>query len=529
MTNNSMMTSDSTLSAAVACLPSGFKRVVANRWLCLAIGAAVSFFAVGARWDIAIAAWVAPVFLLCFVRSSRPFVGLPVLLLVSIANAFWWLVQFAVPLSPLNILFSALLSLLYTLPYAVDRLVASRLSTAWRFLAFPAAIAACEFAIGTASPLGATYGLRAITQSDNVTLLQMISVTGPYGIGFLIGWFATTLNQIFVIPAAYSNSMAAGHHSTGLLAGLFAVVLLAALAGGGARLAFGGPGADAAYVTVAGITPNKSLRNGIKTMFSGNSASDIARFGEADRAKLRAAYSVVNDELLDSTRQAAKAGAQIVVWSETASTSLAVDKPELLKRGGEVARENDIYLVLANGEPFASNETELLDPKGSVLWSYQKRHPVPGMEPISPGSTLVPVVNTPFGKLSNVICYDADFPALLRTRADIMFVPGWDWPEIGASHTLKMARLRAIENGYSLVRIAYDSQSAAFDYLGNVLATQDTTGSGSHVMFADVPIHGVKTVYNRIGDLFAWLCVLGLLLAITLAVRANFRPKLDKS
>lgn len=436
-----MTTPNTTLRADSGGLPSWFMCVADNRWLCFAIGAAASFFAVGGRWDIALAAWVAPVFLLRFARASRPLIGLSVLLLLSTANALWWSAQFAVPLSSLNIVFNALLGLLFTLPYVVDRLVASRLGTAWKFVLFPATIAACEFAVGTLSPLGATYGLRAVTQSDNLALLQVISLTGPYGIGFLIGWFATTLNNILE-GSDVDESPKVGHKSTGLPVGLFAGVLLIVLAGGGARLVFERPGVDATYVRIAGITPDKNLRDSVKKMFDPGGIDGASltngKLSELEMNKLRAAYAMVDDELFKSTHQAAKAGAQIVLWSETAATTSSADKSALLKRGAEIAREEKIYLNLANGEPFARNETELIDPQGQILWSYQKNHPVPGMEPVPPGNTPVPVVNTAFGKLSNAICYDADFPALLRVQADIMLVPGWDWPEIGPSHTLKM-------------------------------------------------------------------------------------------
>ncbi|WP_089958684.1 nitrilase-related carbon-nitrogen hydrolase [Lentzea xinjiangensis] len=95
-------------------------------------------------------------------------------------------------------------------------------------------------------------------------------------------------------------------------------------------------------------------------------------------------------------------------------------------------------------------------PDGAVLWTYQKSHPVPGLEPYRPGTGVAPVVSTPYGRLSSVICYDAHFPSMMRADADIMLVPGGDWPQIGHVHS-EMAGLRAIENGYSLVRQDYVS------------------------------------------------------------------------
>ena len=71
---------------------------------------------------------------------------------------------------------------------------------------------------------------------------------------------------------------------------------------------------------------------------------------------------------------------------------------------------------------------------------------------------------------------------------------------------MKAARLRAIENGYSLVRVDYWGVSGAFDPFGRVLAMQDTTPGKPYVMLVDVPVKGVATLYAVAGDWFGWLC-----------------------
>lgn len=133
------------------------------------------------------------------------------------------------------------------------------------------------------------------------------------------------------------------------------------------------------------------------------------------------------------------------------------------------------------------------------------------MEPVAPTKGPVPVADTRIGRLSNIICYDGDFPALARTKADILLLPGWDWPQMGYIHTMRMARLRAIENGYSLVRIAYQGVSGAFDPYGRVIASQNTLPGGASTMLVDVPTQGVRTLHGLTGDLFAWLCLLATL------------------
>ncbi|MDE2449082.1 MAG: hypothetical protein KGO22_08940 [Gammaproteobacteria bacterium] len=60
--------------------------------------------------------------------------------------------------------------------------------------------------------------------------------------------------------------------------------------------------------------------------------------------------------------------------------------------------------------------------------------------------------------------------------------------------------------------------SAAFDYQGRRLAAVDYFRSAGATMIADVPIQGVRTLYARLGDWFAWLCAAGLLTLIAKAL-----------
>jgi apolipoprotein N-acyltransferase len=71
------------------------------------------------------------------------------------------------------------------------------------------------------------------------------------------------------------------------------------------------------------------------------------------------------------------------------------------------------------------------------------------------------------------------------------------------------ASLRAIEGGYSMVRQDAEGVSTAYDNKGRALATTDYFTTGRQIIVAYVPTRGGTTVYDRIGDLFAWLCLAG--------------------
>ena len=62
-----------------------------------------------------------------------------------------------------------------------------------------------------------------------------------------------------------------------------------------------------------------------------------------------------------------------------------------------------------------------------------------------------------------------------------------------------------------MVRPTGNGLSAVVDYQGRILGRRDYVVDGSGIMTASIPVHGAATVYGRIGDLFAYLCVAGLI------------------
>ena len=476
-------------------------RLAAPALAWLALGLAASLLSVGGRWSLPLAAWIAPVLLLRFSRSVGPATAIAALCAVSFLQMAWAGVEYATDLTSTaaTTVLTFVLGAMFAIPYIVDRLAAGRLSGAGRVLLFPAAWAATEFVVSANLPVGASIGVRAFTQGEDLALVQLVALTGPYGIGFLIALGASVANHIWETPTRVVLLRAGG---------AFAGLLVAVIVHGEARLALGGLPDAAPRVTVAGITPPAALREAARALVTpANFPPSAATRAALAAPSMKALYSRIADALLAQTEQAAAAGAQIVVWSETAAPVLEADKPALLRRVAAAARASNVYIDAAIGVPFARNETYLFAPSGAALWHYRKNHPVPGLEPVAPFENAVPVAATPLGRLANVICYDGDFPALTRVAADVLLLPGWDWPAMGQTHTMKMARLRAIENGYSLVRVDYAGVSAAFDPYGRALAMQDTVPGRSHTLIVEVPARRVATVYGRIGDAFAWACL----------------------
>jgi apolipoprotein N-acyltransferase len=230
----------------------------------------------------------------------------------------------------------------------------------------------------------------------------------------------------------------------------------------------------------------------------------------------------------------------MVSWFEDSAIILKEDEPAAIERGRDLARRENIYLemgllvILANDRfPFQQDRAVLIDPTGQVVWTYDKAHPTPGPETAftQPGSRIVPIADTPLGRFASVICFDMDFPSLVRqagqARADLLIAPSLDWDTVKTSHA-EIARVRAVENGVSLLRPSGDGLSQAVDHQGRVLAAVDSFATDKAVFLTSVPARGVATLYAVIGDSFAYVCILGLVVLAAMALfRRRARARLD--
>ena len=365
-------------------------------YLWLAIGAVLSLFAVHGRWDIPIAAWLSGVFLLRFVRTRSVVVGVVGVWVVGAVSAAFWLNESGLEVVDPTLLLCLTLSTVLVMPYLVDRLVAPRLAVMSPLLAtfvFPLARVCCEYLNTQLTPAGNIFGSLAATQYGNLPLLQIAAITGSYGVSFLIAWFAAAANTVWERSATRTQSRT--------VAVAFIAVMIAVLAGGGIRLAFFPPAAST--VRVAGVSPSMAA--------VAHRDEILHRYSSLDE--------LANADLFAASEREARAGAKIIVWPEAGAGTLVDDKAGLIARAAALAQRHDVYLhiglgVLSRSAPYMRNQAILVDPAGQMVWTYDKARPVPGMDQLAPGDGKVPTVDTPYGKLANLICFDSDFP---RARA----------------------------------------------------------------------------------------------------------------
>ncbi len=481
-------------------------------WLWLLIGFMLLPFTT-IQTVIPLAAWLAPVFLLRFVRTSkRAWIALPLIFVayaIGIAIAMRGGEASSVGAFIYGVIvFPLIRGVMYTLPYIADRLIGSRLSLWARVLVFPLAFTSVDWLMSLGKVINST-GSPAYSQYDSLALMQVLSITGMWGITFLMMWFASTVNALW--EHGFDWRPVRG------VMGVFAAVLLAVFLFGSARLNFFAPSAPS--IEAATITLDNTLYQ------QANSGIDWVTFNQstdAERAAARPQFAATVDQMLARTETALRGGAKIVAWEEGAATVLEEDKQSTLDRVAALAKEYDAYLEVSFGvltrtqaQHFILNQSILVDNTGAIRWTYDKTYPVFPTESyvVISGDGQLPVADTPYGRLSTAICNDLHFPSLIRQAGengvDVLIAPYNDFHP-WESEDAVTATYRAIENGFSMVRPAGHGISTITDYEGRILASQNYFTNSSGIMLTTIPTHGVTTIYSRIGDVFAYVCVVGL-------------------
>jgi len=170
---------------------------------------------------------LAPSVPLRFVRIQPPLRGLAIAYAVLVRLAWYQLSRNDSVPGIFYLVFLLISAVSALLPYIADRLLRASPKGNPRHTGFPHHLGRHAF-IYAQGPLG-SWGSIAYTQSGDLPLLQLLSVTGLWGITFLIGWFAAAANQCLAAGIQTQRSW------RGLT--LFGSVYLAVMLLGGLRLA----------------------------------------------------------------------------------------------------------------------------------------------------------------------------------------------------------------------------------------------------------------------------------------------------
>ncbi|MDN3020015.1 carbon-nitrogen hydrolase family protein [Paenibacillus sp. BSR1-1] len=182
----------------------------------------------------------------------------------------------------------------------------------------------------------------------------------------------------------------------------------------------------------------------------------------------------------------------------------------------DAARTNEIYVVCGMYESKAGddwrayNTTVFIDRSGKLLHSYRKTHLYDAFsfkesDTIIPGENKYKVVETEFGKIGLMVCYELRFPEIARQfalqEADVLLVPaGWMSGPMKEDHWQTLIRARAIENtmfvlGADLVGPEFSGRSLVVDPMGVVIASG---GEEETLILADLDLERIERVREKL-------------------------------
>ncbi len=237
---------------------------------------------------------------------------------------------------------------------------------------------------------------------------------------------------------------------------------------------------------------------------------------------------------------AVKPAPDLVIWPETALAYSLERDPQLVGIIAAAAGTAAVALGLQRQEAgLYFNSLAVITADGGITARYDKHHLVPFGEYVpfgdlafrwfglkafaaqagfgyAPGPGPVTLDLGPkLGRVLPLICYEAVFPQDLRgtARADWILQitnDAWFGKLTGPFQHAAQARLRAIEQGLPLVRVANTGVTAVYDGRGRATATLPFGVAA----YLDAPLPGAlpPTLYARYGDvpvlvLLAGLCV----------------------
>lgn len=487
-------------------------------YIWIVLGISLFAFSNG-KWIIPFTTWVAPVFIVRFYRIQKGVKSIGIPLFAIIICSFVSFKGVTHISGFLEYIVLSGIAVVFIIPFVIDKVCSHKINGFISTLVLPLAGVTFEFLFSLINPY-ATWGSFAYTQFGNIPLMQVASVTGIWGISFLLYWFYSFTNWI------WENNSEISKIKTGII--VFSSVFIIVSTMGGLRSNV--LNQENLTVRIASISvPHKYLWEDVDPiqMNTNYPKSKI----DVVKNKLNSLY----DELIRLTEAEAKAGSKIIMWHESNALVFKEDESKLIQKVADIAKQDNVYILMGinaitPGQQKSENKTVFIDSNGKERYTYLKSNPTPNEKAWSvKGDGFIKFVDTPYGRIGSAICYDMDFPSFVsqagKQGVDIMLVPASDWKEIDPMHA-RMAVFRAVENGFSIVRQTQLGLSLATDYYGNVISSMDYFNTEDKVMVSHVPIKGVKTIYSVFGDWFAWLCALCLISLIV--IKAVLAKRLNK-
>ncbi len=217
-------------------------------------------------------------------------------------------------------------------------------------------------------------------------------------------------------------------------------------------------------------------------------------------------------------------------------TAYLIGSPSFVRRSDVVEYYNSAYLIV---------------PEDKTMGKYSKTHLVPFGEYVPfkkylpfLGKIVAQVGDFKAGKIGNTIpwgderlgiqiCYEIIFPrlsrAMARNNASVLINitnDAWFGKTSGPYQHFSMTVFRAVENRRSLARAANTGISGFIDPAGRILESTELLQDA--VATRLLPLLKTKSIYTRVGDVFAQICLAtSILIALLGIYNRKFKAKKD--
>lgn len=497
------------------------------------------------KFDLGGLAWVGLVPLLVAVDGKRPRTGF-LLAFASGLIFFPGILHWIFSVGDYNLLDHVLLGL-----YLAGYFGLFGLALAWirqrvdvpMVLAAPPVWVALEYLRAHASILTFPWLLLGYSQYLHPSVVQITSLTGVYGLSFLIVLTNALGADLY---RHWKRCQEAGSATSAL-----PIRLVACIATVGILLVF-------TYVygrsTLSGPLPDERIR---VTVVQGNVPQQ-----SLSRPALIERYATL-------TRRAAQSAPALIVWPETAMPGDIKHDRALKQQIDLLALETGRFLLVGASEyaKFSNSQLRtrelaatwynslfLVSPNGGIDGEYRKIALVPfgEYEPLKgiirwpkfiaagfgnalPGQSYT-VFSVEGHRFGAVICWEIIFPDLFRefVRRGATFMisatnESWFGATAAPYQLLAMTTIRAAENRVAIARAANTGVSAFVDPYGRI--TDRVKDAGGRDLFVegvlsqDVPISRAPTFYARHGDIFAFLQLMGSAALLACSWSSPRRPR----
>lgn len=485
--------------------------------LWLVIFGLLNLFASG-HWTVAAATWVGTIFGLHYLHvhpQRRKYIYFYLVLWITVSIPWYG----ATPIfGPAHFIFMAFNALFGVIPFYLDSWLAPKLRRNGRlpFIAtfiYPLSVTALEFLSSSSNPIG-NFGAGGYSQYGVPVLTQITAVTGMLGLTFLISWFPAVVNWV------WDNSFNWQRVRAGVIA--YSIILVVVVGYGTVRLSTAPDIGALDTVAVASFTLTETHMGELNKLLE-----------EEGIAAYRQETQAVHDQYLAKTETAIADGAKIILWPELAIIGVEEDVQATITQGQALAQEASVYLAMPtftlfpDSERPAENVLFVAGPDGDIVLEHVK-YGGNILEGTLKGSGEIQYVETEYGRLAGIICWDTNYPNIVRQvgeqNIDILLSPAKEWDGINPMHA-EMAVFRAMENGAAVVRQADEGLSIVVDGYGRTLASGEGLADSGNYLLTEVPTSSPTTIYPVIGDVVGIISLVGLVILVVYALISGRRQK----